>query len=289
MKFQALSILVGTDKCDAHCPFCVSKISRTTRGNTENKIGSSLYYKRLEIAFQLAKISNITTCLITGEGEPTLFMDDMYSILERIPEHIPLVELQTNGIGISEPKEIAKRYLGHGSQHIDKISTVSLSCVSHIHGDNRTIYGKSFSSLEQNIEYLHSHGFNVRLSCIGIKGMCDSYNEIQYLIDFAKAYNVEQVTWRPVWLPTNNTYKKIYNKYSISPDQIKNIRGEFYSRGVLLNKLSYGAEIFDVDGVSFCLSNCMTRTVDTDDIRQLILFQDGSLRYDWEYRGALIV
>jgi hypothetical protein len=55
-------------------------------------------------------------------------------------------------------------------------------------------------------------------------------------------------------------------------------------------ELSHGAIVYDIDGQNVCVSNCLnTDAVDLGNIRNLIFFPDGHLRYRWDKKGAIIL
>ena len=92
MKVSTLSIVCGTDACNASCPYCISKIT-----GTENipKI-PTINYVRFKKACQLAENSGATTVLLTGKGEPTLYMDQIFYFLNELNKYsLPIIELQT--------------------------------------------------------------------------------------------------------------------------------------------------------------------------------------------------
>jgi hypothetical protein len=60
-------------------------------------------------------------------------------------------------------------------------------------------------------------------------------------------------------------------------------------KGHQLMKLIHGGVVYDVDGQNVCLSNSLTIDPNTEELRQLIFFPDGHLRYDWQYEGAILL
>jgi hypothetical protein len=52
-------------------------------------------------------------------------------------------------------------------------------------------------------------------------------------------------------------------------------------------RLPHGADVYDFRGQNVCLNNCLTPP-NSEEIRQIIFFPDGHLRYDWVYEGAII-
>ena len=61
------------------------------------------------------------------------------------------------------------------------------------------------------------------------------------------------------------------------------------ANGKHLLNLVHGAKVYDVNGQNVCLTNALTINTNQDEIRQLIYFPDGHLRYDWQYEGAIIL
>ena len=59
--------------------------------------------------------------------------------------------------------------------------------------------------------------------------------------------------------------------------------------GDKLMTLDHGGVVYDLNGQNICLSDCLTIKSNTEDLRQLIFFPDGHLRYDWQYRGATLL
>jgi len=53
----------------------------------------------------LADKSGVTTALITGKGEPTLFPGDIDAYLPYLNEFFPIIELQTNAINFTQRRD----------------------------------------------------------------------------------------------------------------------------------------------------------------------------------------
>lgn len=271
MNFQTLSVVVGNNACNASCPFCVSK--KTNKPNGKDVTTYQWYANRLKIASRMCMQSGANTCLITGVGEPTLYPEKIVIVTSAVHEYFPLIELQTNGIRLKDMHDSLCTYLK------DKLTTISISAVSPVHEENLKIYGKNYVPLEENIAFLKDMNYSVRISYVGIKGVMDSIEKIKEALDFSKKHNVDQTTYRPVWgdesyaVDTN----KIYEDVTFNP--------EFQQ----LLILPHGAVVYDYNGMNFCLANCMTRTTDPNNIRQMIVFPDGRIGYDWDRPGAVIL
>ena len=74
MKFQTMSLVAGTPACQAKCPFCVSKMTVPQ----DKTLGSTnINGRNLKKGLLFAERSGVTTVLITGKGEPTLYPLDI--------------------------------------------------------------------------------------------------------------------------------------------------------------------------------------------------------------------
>ena len=302
LQFQTLSVLAGTAACNARCDFCVSKM--TPPQGVEEKRSSGINFSRLNIACKLAQRSGVTTALITGKGEPTLFPDDITHYVGELNRYFPIIELQTNAINFTRQREKYDELLNEWK--IYGLTTIIISVVHYEDARNREIYCDSvapalgghkdrfdYPPLKDTIDYLHSKGFSVRLGCVGTRGYIDSKEELQKMIDFCKENKVEQLTWRPVTRPVANiqdqgTYDAT-TKLSIDLDRVQEIENWVKMNGTMLLKLVHGARVFDVQGQNLCLSSCLTHEGEETEQRQLIYFPDGHIRYSWIYPGAIIM
>ncbi|RPI77418.1 MAG: radical SAM protein [Desulfobacteraceae bacterium] len=292
LQFQTLSVLAGSLACNAHCPFCVSKMT------PQQGMSASLQpinRPNLEIACRLAAKGNVTTALITGKGEPTLYPEDLNAFVRILTRYFPLIELQTNALVFLKNRKRFGPYLKHWKKN--GLTTIIISMVHFQAEMNGRIYlgeknPEAYPPLEKTIALLHEFGFSIRLSCIGCRGYIDSDRKLSALIDFCRENKVEQLSWRPVTVSQKSCDQKVYQaarKMSIPVNILKNIRNSVAKRGTLLMELVHGAEVYDLDGQNLCLTNCLTRKPDDEIMRQLIYFPDGHLRYDWEKPGAIIL
>ena len=61
------------------------------------------------------------------------------------------------------------------------------------------------------------------------------------------------------------------------------------NHGTRILKLSHGAIVYDINGQNVCMGNCLNVNPDTEELRNLIFFPDGHLRYYWQYPGSIII
>jgi molybdenum cofactor biosynthesis enzyme MoaA len=250
-------------------------------------------WRNLRIACRLAERCGVTTAMLTGKGEPTLFPNQITNYLRALAKfNFPLVELQSNGILLAERAE----YSTHLRDWYDLgLTTIAISIVHYVPEKNRLIFlphKETYINLPDLIHALHGYGFSVRLACTMAGGFLDGSQSLQELIAFAREHHVEQLTVRPVNRPSNSRSEKAYawaNQHHLRPGQLEDIRDFLEQDGVLLMTLVHGARVYDVGGQNVCLTDSLTIVPGADDLRQLIFFPDGHLRYDWQYQGAILL
>ncbi len=291
MKIQTFSVVVGGRKCNATCPYCVSKMTQGV--NTCSKSPDDINIRNFRKACLFAKQSGVSTVLLTGVGEPLLYSSHIHKYLELLKEfEFPFIELQTNGIKIPYISlDVFSKWYDLG------LNTVSLSVAHWKRDANIEIfgseYGKNDFGLSDHIEMLHSYNFSVRVSCVMLDGYIDSRDKILEFIQYCKDLKVEQLTVRPVGMPGNSKNKEIKDwveKHLISKNAMYQIAQYFYidSKSTLLLTLPHGANVYDYDGQNISINNCLTHSPNPDEVRQLIFAADGHLRYSWEHTGAII-
>lgn len=288
MKIQTFSILAGSSACNARCPFCISHM---TPAHGVPLKEPEVNWHNFQKGCHLAKASGVTTVMLTSKGEPTLFPDMITKMLEALePFNFPLIELQTNGIPIMERPEryapLLKRWYDLG------LTTVAVSIVDTDPESNRQIYlphKREYIDLPGLIDVLHTHKLSVRLSVTMLRDFIDSPEGVERLLAYAREHKVEQLSVRPVNKPTESedrdaalwTAERMLNQ-----GLVDRIRHYLIANGTLLMTLIHGAQVFDVKGQNICLTDCLTLKGETEDIRQLIFFPDGTLGYDWAHTGA---
>jgi molybdenum cofactor biosynthesis enzyme MoaA len=300
IKPQTMSIVVGSAACNARCPFCVSKM--TPLNGMDNK-ADVINFRNWKQACTLAKNSGVTTILLTGKGEPTLFPSQITQVLSELqPYEFPIIELQTNAIPIADGKiddGILRQWYNLG------LRVIAISNVGIDADLNRRVYlpyKDAYIDLPAVIKRLHGLGFSIRLATVMIKGGIDTPEAVQQLLNFAANHNVEQTTIRPVTRAADNprekrlkvvaeaqTAQEWVNENGITESDVLRIHEWIAKSGTLLRRLPHGAEVYDYDGQNICLTNCLTREPEQPEIRQLIYFPDGHIRYDWEKQGAIIL
>lgn len=288
MQIQNFTILAGTNACNARCPYCISRMTPLNGMERKKKIN----WRNFRKACVLTQKSGVDSVIISGKGEPILFPHEITQFLRYLNRfEFPIIELQTNGILLdlqySKYKKFLKQWYKLG------LTTIALSVVHYLDGENRKIFTNpdDYMDLSGLIKKLHCLGFSVRLACVMIKGYIDTPKKITKLLEYAKNNQVEQLTVRPVNKPYFTEEKqscKWVEKNSLSKKQKELIKVFFEKNAVPLIRYDYGAVVYDYKGQNICITNSLTSNPEST-VRQLIFFPDGHLRYDWQYKGAVII
>lgn len=283
MKIQTMSIVCGTRACNAHCPFCVSKM--TPDADLSDKVN----WRNFGIACRLAEKSGATTCLITGKGEPTLYPDLISAYIHQASSTFPIIELQTNAIRI-----------GENDTHFDSslrdwyhmgLTTICISAVHYRQEFNKEIYSEAYPHLREVTNKLKEIGYSVRLSVMMLSGYIDSWPELLCLVDACEDYGIDQLTIRPVARPenVNNDVSEWIRNRTLKDYQLRSVKDNLEANATPVLHLAHGATVYDFEGQNICLTDCLT-TNDTDEnMRQIIFFPDGRIGYDWKYEGARLI
>ncbi len=286
MKIQIFSIVAGTTACNAHCPYCISKMTPKQGIN----IGEPrVNWRNFEKACRLAEINGVTTVLITGKGEPTLYPEQITKFLENLKKfNFPLLELQTNGIILAE--ENYNKYLEEWYKL--GLIMIALSIVHYEQKSNKKIFSDKYPELKNLIDKLHKIGFSVRLSCTMLKGFVDNPKEVEKLIEKAKEWKVEQLSIRKLAMPKHSENEDIFvwtKENIVSKTELEKIKQFIAKNGNKIMTLQDGAQVYDLNGQNMCLTDALTIKPKSDSLRQIIFFPDGHLRFDWQYKGATLI
>lgn len=296
MKFQTLSLVAGTNVCQARCPFCVSRLTGLDYLETKPE---AINVRNLRKTLKLANVAGVTSVIMTGKGEPTLYPEHIDTYLDYTEIYnFPFIELQTNGGILAEDT-----YKGHNTTEMlqrwyDKgLTTLLLSNVGPDPELNHQIYfphKKSWIDIKKLVDKCKKIGIGIRLTTVGIQGGVDSPAQLDKLIEWANWLEVEQLTWRPVNKPTleNSEDKDIHNwvvEHGLKPEQVFDIQQYVKEHGKLLYNLVHGAQVYDLKGRNFCITNCLTNNAEEETIRQLIFYPNGKLYTDWVYSGSVLL
>ena len=247
-------------------------------------------WRNFEKACSLANKTNVLSVMITGKGEPTLYPKQITEYLKRMKKYnFPIIELQTNGVLFDKAFDKYKEYLKEW--HKLGLDIILLSVIHYDKNKNKSLMGHGVD-LELLVKRLHDIGYSVRVNCLLIKNYIDSVERILEMVDFIKKNKIEQLTIRNLEKPTNPRNNKIsgwIEKNRLEDKELRKIIKYFEENGEALIRFSYGAIVYDLKGQNICLSDCLTMRSDGEELRQLIFFPDGHIRYDWQHEGAILI
>lgn len=282
MKTHTFSIVVGTGACNFKCPFCVSKM--TCRAARKHEVNWSRFETACKIVLQAR--DGLVNAMFTGTGEPTLYPNDIVEYLDYMGYQFPLVTLQTNGLLLTESKLKTWAELG--------LTGVCISIASPSWVVSNGILGCP----DQNYNYwnavkmIHDAGLMVRLNCTMLEEGVHTPKHAEELIKKCLQNKVEQLTFREVDRPNNAADSEI-KKYVLTQKPhgaASKLWHYLEMQGASrLPDLPHGGVVFDYRDQNVCVSNCLTDTLDPNDIRQIIFFPTGEISYDWKYKGARIL
>lgn len=297
MEFQTMSLVAGNHICNARCPFCVSRM--THEHDIKGK-AADINLRNLRKAIQLAKEGGVTSVLITGKGEPTLYPEHITEYLMELDNAggFPFIELQTNAWLFEQTRfkdviveELLKKW------HRLGLTTIMISNVGYDMELNHKTYfpkQKKYLDIQKVVDLCHKIGFIVRYTTVGIKGGIDSAADFDKLVEFCQMVGIEQLTWRPVAKTIDAESEDMSVNEWVSDNGLGiNISEAIYQyveeNGTKLYDLVHGAAVFDYKGQNVCISSCLTHDPDEKTIRQLIFHPDGKLFTDWQYAGSRLL
>lgn len=301
MRVYTMSVIVGTSACNASCPFCISKTTFDTGlDSSVSKIHAKIKHN-FNKACICAERSEVQTVLFTGKGEPTLKPWEITEYLKMINEtqcKFPFIEIQTNGIILDQKFDIYQGYLNEW--YYLGLNTIAISVVHWDYEKNKSIYqpnGK-YMDLFRLIERLHDIGFSVRISCMLLRNYIDNIDDLSKFILMCKNKKVEQFTARPIYAPKqkgstifdySNPYINFTLKNGLQPKEVESISEWAKTNCTPLLNLPFGAIVYDYQGQNFCWSNCLTETTNIEEMRQIIFYPDGKIRFSWQHEGAILM
>jgi hypothetical protein len=249
------------------------------------------------------------TALITGRGEPTLYPGHLGMIINRLDKVFPCIELQTNGI--------LYKKLAWEEWKLYGLNTISISVASLDDTiNNEAMEIKKGFSARDCIKTLAEMGFTLRVSYqLTLKDSPYYWNNNQVVkrcnardwfydtIMDAKSLGAQQITFRRVGLPEAITQNKeayywvkefgdIHDYSEVftgggDPGLGKRHAGPLPALGKKISTYHWGGMIYDVNGMSVCIAECLTEDPSTFEPRSWI-FDGRNLRYSWQYEGAII-
>ncbi|RME55341.1 radical SAM protein [Candidatus Woesearchaeota archaeon] len=280
-KIYSVSALVGKGKCNAKCSFCAGEYLRPEAKEDE------LYHKNLEAAIKLSARYGGWSLSLTSSGEATCDPDALTRALKTYDKcakegaYFPNVNLFTNGILLGN-EDYCNTYL-------DKWRSLGLNNVAiSIHDVDEDkqaeVYGvKSYPPLEKIVENVESHGLGVRATLLLRRGGVDDYKKYKEAVETLIEKGIKNITSWPIGNPDNTR-----NKFTPSRRGLVGIRAWLKLNAKICHGHVWGGGVYDYKGSIVRYTNYVTKHNPRKDfVRQLVVFQDGTVAYSWIRDGAL--
>ncbi|MBU4241722.1 MAG: radical SAM protein [Nanoarchaeota archaeon] len=282
-KIYSVSALVGNGSCNANCDFCAGKYLRPEA--KENK----LYDKNLEAAIKLSARYGGWSLSLTSSGEVTCDSDALIRALKVYQKcanqgaYFPNVNLFTNGILLGD-KEFCNKYLDIWREL--GLNNIAISIHNVDEQEQAKVYGlKNYPKLETIVSNIEKHSLGVRGTLLLRKGGVDNYKKYEKSVKILIGKGINNITSWPVGNPDNTR-----NKYTPSRLSLFGIRSWLHLNAKKCHGHAWGGGVFDYKGNILRYTDYVTKhNPKKDFVRQLVVFQDGTVAYSWIREGALCI
>ncbi len=268
MRAGNISICIPNMGCNKNCEYCVSKMTGMMSADPQKMKGNVRKVKKL------ADQARVFSILLTGKGEPLCNKEMTEYFIETFSEYS--VELQTNGIVLAEAdrsyiKKLYDKGLDIVAISVDDLEDLNPTLLKEIH-DVGMMTRITFNVTNK----LHMPGeFYQNLSFFDLIETCKETG------------NVDQMTIRNIVVPNNTpkTKQTIWIEKNVDPSVYLEIEKQLIEackekeeKGQFSMKLSYGATVYDYEGIAVSYSRyCIQDKNKGENIRSLILMENGHI------------
>lgn len=281
-KIYSVSALVGGPACNGKCSFCAGAYLRP-----EAHLDNPIYWKNYESAIKLSARYGGWSLSLTGSGEPTLYPAHITKALEIYDKcasqgaYFPNVNLFTNGIQLAD-REFCDKWLPQWRSL--GLTNIAISLHSANEGRQALAYGlEAYPPFVNVFNNIRQHGIGVRCTLLLRKGEVDNGERYANAIDILRGLDIDNITSWPVGNPDGSR-----NEFTPSRTGIWSIRWWLKRYAKLCHGHQWGGGVYDYKGSILRLTDYVTKHNPKNDyVRQLVVFQDGTVAYSWIREGAL--
>ncbi len=150
--------------------------------------------------------------------------------------------------------------------------------------EQAAVYGvESYPALEAIVSNVEKHGLGVRATLLLRKGGVDNYKKYESAINTLIDKGIDNITSWPVSNPDGAR-----TEYTPSRLSLFGIRMWLRMNAKLCHGHVWGGGVFDYKGNILRYTDYVTKhDPEKDFVRQLVVFQDGTVAYSWIREGAL--
>lgn len=282
-KVYSVSALVGNGDCNANCDFCSGKYLRE-----EAKNESPRHFSQLETAIKLSARYGGWSLSLTSSGETTCDPDAVTKALEVYKKcadqgaFFPNANLFTNGIKFAD-EDFCREYLDRWREL--GLTNIALSIHDvYEHGQARAYNLKKYPDFKQIIGNIRKHALGVRGTLLLRKGGVDNPTRYAGAIDtLTNHLEIDNITSWPVGNPDGSR-----NSYTPSKVGLWGIQRWLRKNAIMCHGHVWGGGVFDYKGSLVRITDYVTKHDPKKDyVRQLVVFQNGTIAYSWIREGGL--
>jgi hypothetical protein len=280
-RIYSVSALVGNGACNANCDFCAGRYLRPEASDGPQ------YHKNLESAIKLCARYGGWSLSLTGSGEPTCDPNGLTRALETYERcakegaYLPNVNLFTNGILLGDK--------GYCAKHLPRWRSLGLTNIAvSIHSvdekEQAAAYNiDTYPALEAIAANIREHGLGMRGTLLLHKGKVDNAHAYAQAVDTLIGKGIDNITSWAVCNPDGSR-----SDATPSRTGLFGIRRWLQRNATLCHGHAWGGGVYDYDGNILRLTDYVTKHDPKKDfVRQLVVFQDGTVSYSWIRKGAL--
>jgi len=282
-KIYSVSVLVGNGACNGNCAFCAGKYLRQQAAESKTY---EAWKRNFGAAIRLSARYGGWSLSLTGSGEPTCDPEEVTEALEiynscaKNGAFFPNVNLFTNGILFGD-REFADKWLPLW-KHLG-LTNVAVSIHHPERWGQAAAYGlKTYPKLEDIFRNINRH-VGLRCTLLLRKGGIDNAKMYESAIRELRLLGCDNITSWPVGNPDGTR-----NEFTPSRFGLMGIRLWLKRNAKLCHGHVWGGGVYDWDGAILRITDYVSRhDPDADFVRQLVVFQDGTVAYSWIREGAL--
>ena len=280
-KIYSVSVLVGSNKCNANCSFCAAKNLR------KDAPTNNLMPPTFKSALKLSARYGGWSLSLTSSGEPLCSPQAVTNALLEYDEcakrgaYFPNVNLFSNGILLADD-EFCLKYLPVWKMF--GLTSIAVSIHDITEEGQAKAYGlKEYPTFKKIFNNIRKYKLQCRATILLRRNSIDTPEKFKKTIDMLISNGVENIT---AWCIADED--GTYNQYSPSFWNRLKIKWWLKRNTIKCHGHVWGGGVFDYKGTMVRLTDYVTKhNPKKDYVRQLVVFQDGLVAYSWIKDGVI--
>jgi len=280
-KIYSVSALLGSNVCNGNCAFCAAKELKKV-APTDNKMPSTF-----KSALRLSARYGGWSLSLTSSGEPTCSPLAVTNALKDYQEcakegaYFPNVNLFTNGILMGN-EAFCDKYLPLWKEL--GLTAIAVSIHEIDERDQEKVYRvKNYPKYSEIYKNIRKHGLQCRATVLLRKGGIDTPETYKASIEKLKKCGCENISSWPIGNPDSTRNESTPSRWNLF-----RIRLWLKNNALLCHGHVWGGGVYDYHGTLVRITDYVTKhNPKKDFVRQLVVFQDGTVAYSWIKEGAI--